>query len=132
MARRKKTSQIKESEEKLGGIFDSSPDGIIVTGPDATVVECNQAALNMFGFHSKAEIIDKNGFDLAGNKDRDKLGGFFDNLLKQGAGLSRNIEFSFTNKNGQEISAEFSVSATKDSSGKTTGFVATVTLQFYP
>jgi PAS domain S-box-containing protein len=120
----KKAVEIKESEEKLRGIFDSSPDGIIVTDPKATIVECNPAAVKMFGFSSKTDATGKNVFALAGMQNSDKMLDFLGKLLRQGAGTARNIEYSFINKKGCEVAGEFSVNATKDDSGRVTGYVA--------
>jgi PAS domain S-box-containing protein len=120
----KKAVEIKESEEKLRGIFDSSPDGIIFTDPQATIVECNPAAVNMFGFSSKMDAIGKNAFELAGMENLDKILDFLGKLLRQGAGTARNIGYSFINKKGFEVAGEFSLSATKDDLGRVTGYVA--------
>ena len=61
----KKAGEIKENEEKLRVILDSSPDALMVFNPEAIVIDCNQAAVKMFGYATKQEIIGKNGLEFA-------------------------------------------------------------------
>lgn len=116
----KKVDEIKSNEARLRGIFDSSPDTIIVTDQVGTIVECNQATLKMFGCGSKSEIIGKNTFEYMG-KDVEKSFRIFKSTFKDD--LARNIEYRLTSRNGNECIAEFSASVLKDTSGKITGYI---------
>ncbi|MFB3888032.1 MAG: PAS domain S-box protein [Candidatus Bathyarchaeia archaeon] len=112
-----KTREIKQSEEKLRGIFDSSPDAIFVTDITGKVSECNQEALRMFGFSSKADAISKNGLELMDTNSRASIEGLLQERLPQ-AEVVKNVEYSFTTRDGRNLSAELSVSAIKDSKGE--------------
>ena len=116
-----KAREISESAEKLKGIFDSSPDAIIVTNSDLIIVECNQAAIEMGGVSSKAELIGKSAFSFLGEGALNRVEEVWDLLHKNG--VARNIEYTFSAKDGRKNTCEFSVSAIKDSSGNVTGFV---------
>jgi PAS domain S-box-containing protein len=116
----KKANEIKANEARLRGIFDSSPDAIVVTDQIGTIVECNQATLTMFGFSSKTELIGKNAFEYIG-KDIEKAFPLFEAAFKDG--IARNVEYEFTSKSGYKGTAEFSASVLKESSGENTGYI---------
>jgi PAS domain S-box-containing protein len=119
----KKTSEIKENEEKLRGIFDSSPDGIIVVKPDGIISECNQALVNMLGYSSKGEVIGKEGQGVISPKDYKKVIDLMAKALKQGEEAVRNVECFFVTKDGAEVACEFSVSITRESTGEMAAYV---------
>jgi PAS domain S-box-containing protein len=121
--REQKTAGIIADEEKIRGIFDSSPNGILVIDADGKITECNQATINMFGVTGKKELIGKNALELAYGKNKDKYAKLIKNLIEQGHGTTRNVEYIIINKNGRKIQGEFSASATKDATGKISGYV---------
>jgi len=61
--RKQAEEALRESEEKLRIMFDSTSDGIIVLDPKLTVVEVNDAALRIFGHASREEMIGKPGLE---------------------------------------------------------------------
>ena len=118
----KKAGEIIESEAKLRGTFESSPDAILVLDPNGVIVECNQAALTVFRYSLKTELIGKNGLELVEKGQREKIADIFQKLLVNEF-MARDIEHTFLTKGGRKVFGEFSASIIKDSSGKHTSTV---------
>jgi PAS domain S-box-containing protein len=122
--RRQMEDAIRESEEKTRNILQSSPDAIAVTDLNGTMIDCNQAALELAGVSSKEELLGKNTYDLISPKDYEKSIKNVEMLLKEGT--IRDFEFSLVAKNGREFPAEVSMSLMKDTKGVPRYFVATI------
>jgi PAS domain S-box-containing protein len=122
--RKQMEDAIRESEEKTRNILQSSPDAIVVTDLNGTMIDCNQAALELGGVSSKEELLGKNTYDLISPKDYKKSMKNVEMLLKEGT--IRDFEFSLVAKNGREFPAEVSMSLMKDTKGVPRYFVATI------
>jgi len=119
-----KAREIKESKEKLEKIFDSSPDAIVVTDLNGKLIEVNEAAVQLYGCSSKAELIDKSAFELIARKEQQKLSLLIETILKDGA--VNNAEYVFLTEEGRELPVELSASFFKDSADNPVGFVAVI------
>lgn len=112
---------LKKDEEQLRSVFVASPDAIVVTDLNGRIVECNQAALEMFGTKANEELVGKNSLELIAEKDRERA---LENLKKTfEQGVTKNVEYTLTTKDGREYSAELSASVVRDASGVPTSFV---------
>jgi hypothetical protein len=118
----KSTSSLQEIQAELKAVFDLSPEAITVAGLDGAIIDCNQVALNMFGFTSKEELIGKSGFPYIATKDQQRAMEDLKKTLEQGS--AKSIQYTCLTKDGREVSAELYASVIKDSSGNPTGFVA--------
>jgi PAS domain S-box-containing protein len=121
---KERTRILRENEEKLRSIFNSSPDVIAVSDLKGNMVECNQANLDFLGFSTKDETIGRNSLMFVAKKDQQKVKETMKNVLNTSS--VTNVEYTALNKDGHEIPAEFSASVIKDSSGNPTGFVAII------
>jgi PAS domain S-box-containing protein len=93
---RKKADQaIRQSEETLRLMFESTSDGIVITNPALTIIEANAAAPRLLGYGGKEELIGKSAIPF----------------------MSAETEAD------SELHTEFSVSQLRDSAGNTTGFI---------
>ena len=54
---------IRESQERFGTVFRSSPIGIFISTTDGTIIDSNQAFLDMFGY-TRAQVIGHSNHDL--------------------------------------------------------------------
>lgn len=118
-----KAGEIRENEKKLRAILNASPDALLVFAPDATVLDCNEAAVKMFGYGAKSELLGKNGLDFASAKDRQRITDLAQKLHANNAS-SQSIEYDFVTKDGKEIPGEFSLSVLTNLQGCPECFVA--------
>lgn len=113
---------VKECEEKLRCVFDSSPLGITCTDLEGKIIDCNQAALDLHGYSSKKELMGKSAFDLIAKKDREKALENLKRTLEEG--FIKSIEYTFLTKDGREFPAELSAGVVKDAQGNPIYFMA--------
>ncbi|MCX8177275.1 MAG: PAS domain S-box protein [Candidatus Bathyarchaeota archaeon] len=113
----KNAAEIMESESKLRCIFESSPGAIFVLDKKGNIVECNQEALKITGFSSKADLIGKNGLSYLekgqNNRIIDVLKGQFDVGT-----AAKDVEYTFVRRDGKKIHCELAANIVKDHSGK--------------
>jgi PAS domain S-box-containing protein len=122
--RKKTENELKNNEEKLRRIIDSSPDGIMLTDLQGNIIECNQLSLEMYGTSVKKELTDKNSFDLIAPEHRERA---MENLKKTlKSGIVKNLEYALLKKDGSKYPAELSVSVVNDQNGNPKYFLAIV------
>ncbi len=121
---KERTKILRENEEKLRSIFNSSPDAIAVSDLKGNIIECNQATLDLLGLSTKDEIIGKNSLTFVAKTDRKKVIKTMKNVLEMGS--VTNVEYMALNKESTEFPAEFSASTIEDPSGKPIGFVTII------
>lgn len=114
-------SALRESEERLRSILESSPDAITVTDLSGEIVDCNQEALNLLGFSSKGELIGKSALDMIAKDDRRRAAKNMEKTLK--ADHVKNVQYVCLTKDGREFPVELSASVLRDASGNPTHFV---------
>jgi PAS domain S-box-containing protein len=120
----KKVRDLRKDEEKIRTMFAASPDAITITDLNGEIIDCNKAALSIYGGTSKQELIGKNSFDLIAKKDRKKALENMKEALKKGS--IKNLEYTLLKKDGAEYPAELSASAVKNASGKIVSFVGII------
>jgi len=113
---------LKMSEEKLRGIFNSIKDAVVLTNLDFTILEVNDAALEMSGIKTKAELIGTKAYDLLAQDELARAMSTRDEAVI-GRPMPRS-EYKIINKLGKEMYTDIGVSMYHDPSGKTAGFVA--------
>ena len=104
-----KVQEIGANREKMEKILESSPDAIAVASVDAKISECNQAALDMFVYSSKNEVIGRNLLEFVAVKDQQKVARDFQEIIVNKETV-KNIEYRFVAKDGREIRVEISSS----------------------
>lgn len=112
---------LKNEEERLRSIFAASPEPIIVTDLGGNIVDCNQAALRVYGTEMREDVVGKKYVELIAPKDRQKAIADVRRALEKDS--PRSIEYSVLRKDGSEYRAEISASIVKDTSGQPTFFV---------
>jgi len=116
-----RTRDLMKKTEELRSIFEYSPDAIVVTTLDGTIIDCNQAMLEMHRFPSKEEAIGKNIIELVSPKDHARIKEDLKCALKEGT--VRNIEYTFMTADKCEFPVEFSAGVVLNDRGKPTLFV---------
>ena len=120
----KRTINLRESHEKIENIFVASPDAITIYDINGTIIEFNQATLDLFGYSLKDELIGKNRFVLVAKKDHKKLRENYQHLFERG--VLNNIEYTALTKDGREFMMEVSSSVITNPSGNPTSVVAII------
>jgi PAS domain S-box-containing protein len=120
----RKSAQIEllKREAKLHAILESSPEAITVIDLNGTIIDCNQATLDVHGYTSKSEVIGQHSFNLVSEKDHKRALEDMKRTLEQGS--TNNMEYTATKKDGSEFHVEISGSVIRDLSGNPTSFVS--------
>ncbi len=116
--------KLQEKQELLKSIFDSSPDAITIADLNLNIMDCNQAALDLFKYSSKNEIMGKNVFDFISKKEHPKVKKDLGKILKNG--FIKNAEYTCLSKTGDEIIAFISTSIVKDEKDNPLYFVGII------
>jgi PAS domain S-box-containing protein len=116
--RKRMEEALKNSEEKLRTMFTSMADGVVVTDLEGKFKDANTALLRMFGYSSKEDIRDVNGFDFIAEKDRDLAMNDLTQLFNEGLVTGRS--WTFKHSSGREFQAELSTALLKDAKGNPT------------
>ncbi|MBI5524965.1 MAG: PAS domain S-box protein [Deltaproteobacteria bacterium] len=111
-ARRESELRYRELYEKFKNIVESSPDAIVVTDLEGTLVDCNQPAVEMNGAPSKKEFVGRNLWQFIEPDNVPKAAGSIQALLS-GASV-RNLELTFLRADGSPFPAEISASMIRD------------------
>jgi PAS domain S-box-containing protein len=122
--RKKMQKALHESEEKTRSIIQSSPNAITVGDLNGTVLDCNQADIDMFGYSTKEEMIGKNGFDFVAAKDQERAAEVFKKIID--TGIVKNFQCNGVAKDGHEFPIEISTSLVRDASGEPLYFVGII------
>ncbi len=115
---------LRDSEEKLRNILYSSPDAITVSDLRGMMTECNQAALDVFGYENESELIGKNANDFVIPEQKKKGIRSLITVLK--AGHVKNAEFELITGKGKHIYVDVSASLIRDANDNPIG-IATIT-----
>ncbi len=113
---------VRQSEEKLRSIFESSPNAIAFGDLDGNIIDCNQMMLDMIDYSTKEEAIGTTAFNFIAEKDHERARKEIQETISRG--FLTNAKFTFRRrKTGEEYPGELSASVIRDSSGMPTGLV---------
>ncbi len=83
---------LKQSEEKFRVLFETLPEGIVVTELSGVIIQVNQAYLNIHGYNGRGEIVGKNIYNIADEKLSALIHKLFDSAEKNGYSEIENYE----------------------------------------
>jgi len=115
---------LRESEEKIRNILQSSPDAITVGDLNGTIIDCNQVDVDMFGYSTKKEMIGKSEFEFIARKDRERAAEVLMKVVD--TGIVKNFQCDGVAKDGREFPIEISTSLARDASGNPKHLVAII------
>lgn len=78
------TRSLRDSEERYRTLVEASPDGIVATDPEGTIVMCNRGAAELFGHASPAGMIGLPAPALIAPADRERVGGEIGPAIAEG------------------------------------------------
>lgn len=73
-----------QSEEKFRVLYETLPEGIVVTDLSGVIIQVNQAYLNIHGYNGRGEIVGKNIYNIADEKLSAFIHKLFDAAEKNG------------------------------------------------
>jgi diguanylate cyclase (GGDEF)-like protein/PAS domain S-box-containing protein len=111
---------VRESDERYRLLVETSPDGIILTDLDGTILIANAAAARLHGGRSGDELLGSSVLDLVNAEDRAHVQEIMKEALH--VGYIQNTECRLRRGNDSMI-AELAISAVTDEAGSPTGFV---------
>lgn len=113
---KKYLKEIQEKEERWRKIIKTSPDGIVITSMDGTLLEVSDTAYRMFGYSSPAEVVGKNILDFIDESDKQKSATAIRAMLR---GTFTNItEYQVLKKDGTRFFVEIKAELLRDNNGK--------------
>jgi len=119
-----RTLELRESEERYRGLYDSSIDGIASTKMDGNIIECNQAFSDMFGY-SKEEIKKMNYLEFIPGKWRDIVARIINEQILP-RGFSDVLEIEGCKKDGIIFPASARLWVINDINGNSIGMWALI------
>lgn len=108
----RESSKLGLSEEKYRSLFESTHEGVLISGPDGRYTSANPAAAAMLGYDSSDDIVGQSAVDFYANpKQRDEL---FETLMEKG--FITDYDYEIKRKDGSHgiISANVTLHKTDD------------------
>jgi PAS domain S-box-containing protein len=111
-----------ESEEKYRAFFTTSQDCVFITSTDGRWIDLNDAAVELFGYDSREELLQVNVRDLYA--DPDERARHID-IIRQ-KGFTREFPINLKKKDGTVINTLITTVIRKDNNGNVVGFQGTI------
>jgi PAS domain S-box-containing protein len=116
---------IHESAERLRAVFEGVADGIVVTNLQGTILECNEAAVTLFGCDSREALLGLNVVEMISGDDQTQVRENVRKMLETGS-IKRASERKLLRKDGSIFDAELNMASLRGAEGNLTGFVVGV------
>jgi len=116
--------KIKESEEYVSKIIQTTPNAILATDVEGKLTEFNKAAEKIFGY-TRVEVLSTPILNLFPESEKENVHQILDRLLM--GEIQRDVETNVINKPGHLIPISASFSAIRNGKGKVIGTVGIVT-----
>jgi two-component system, cell cycle sensor histidine kinase and response regulator CckA len=103
-----RTEELVRERDLNRQIFSSSPDGIVLADSRTAIIDCNQVAMDLFGYTDRSEVLGRTAFEFLVAEDQPFAASNLQALLAKG--VLQNIPYRFHRRDGSEITALVSVS----------------------
>lgn len=112
---------LKKSEERFRKIFELSPEAISIISIDGTVIDCNQAALNILEIDNKSEFVGTSAFRFL--KQKEQLAeSYIEEILHKGH--LHNLQLTYLTQQGNTKYVIASGALLTDSNNNITGIIS--------
>jgi PAS domain S-box-containing protein len=111
-------------EERMRNVFRVSPHALAVTDLEGNLVDCNDAALEMFGFSELGEVVGVNCFSFVSPEDLERASENWVERVR--TGLVDKIEYRLVGGDGRVFPALVSASVMRNDAGEPAGFVLNI------
>ncbi len=122
IARQKTEQTLRQSEKKYRSLYNSIRDAILVVDMNRSILDCNQAFVDLFGY-SHNEIIGKNAAQICKNDEDFKM---VEDAITENADSIHVPSAHFIKKDGTIFPAEITFFFLKDEDEETTGFIGLI------
>jgi PAS domain S-box-containing protein len=123
-----KTKEELESAYKKLQVFmiaaKASIDGFVLTDMEGRILELNDAALRLYGADARSELVDMNSLDLVPPEEREKITVNMREVIAKGTSGIK--EMNIITSKGSKITADFSTTLVKDTTGHPVGFLGII------
>ncbi|MBD3255959.1 MAG: PAS domain S-box protein [Candidatus Lokiarchaeota archaeon] len=116
--------ELRKSEEKFKGLYDSLKDGIGLTDLEGNIIDCNQAFLDMLGY-TKNEILNLSFNDITPKKWHDKERSILENQVNV-RGYSDEYEKEYIKNDGTVIPINIKTWLIKENNENPIGYWAII------
>ncbi len=113
---------LRESEERYRTLVETSPDSIILTALDGTIVMTNRSGLDLLGYRDPDEMLGKNVIDFIAPDERQKASETMRSSVLAGKAVSD--EYTLLRLDGESFLGEIIATLVKDAEGNPAGFIA--------
>jgi PAS domain S-box-containing protein len=107
---RNATAALRESDEYHRRLIDILPDAVCLIHPNGRLLEVNSQAVDMLGYSSPSELLQKDIFELTPSQEHKRIKTDIAVALK--TGIIRNIEYTMLKRNGTPFNVELSGTVT--------------------
>ncbi len=114
VARKQAEAALQESDTRNRRLFDSSPHAVLLSDPGGHFLDCNQAAIDTYGY-SRDELLRMSYRDLAAPSVRARAGEHVGETLASGGTV---FEWRHMRKDGSELPVEIKTAPFLSSEGK--------------
>ena len=121
---RQQQTELRQSEQRLRAFFESSADAIVVMDLQGILTECNDAALQMYGYAAREDVLGRNCLDFVSPEGRARLAEGFARTVSEGA--ARRREHVFLRRDGTAFPVHVSANAIRDAAGVPVGLIASI------
>lgn len=108
--------ELAKREVKLAAILESGQDAILIINLDGNIIECNQAAVDLYCAQAEKKLIGKSIFAFIAKIDNKATLQILDTAINKGS--IKPVEYTFLTLNGVEFNGEFSAKVVRDTIGK--------------
>jgi len=117
-------SSRRESEANLRLVLESSPNAVVMFGPDGVITDCNRKAPALLGLGSKGSAIGRVIWDFIAPSKRDQIRAEIARTLLED--VMGDIECALVTANGKPFFAEVSAVAIQNAAGAASFFIMTM------
>ncbi len=121
-------SELREKERAYRALFNTCPDGIVVASIDGTILEANQALLDLLGY-SSADLLHRSYRDITPAKYHKQEEARFSAFVAGGRAVGA-YEKEYVRKDGSLVPVALTIWTIRDDAGRTVrfgGFVRDIT-----
>ncbi len=116
--------QVEESEKRFASAFADAPIGMVLTNPEGTILEMNQAYMDTLGY-SREELLARDSSHFTHPDDIQPTRDFF-RSLREGSANNALIEKRYLRKNGEIIWSRASATMLRDGEGRAIQLIAII------